>query len=158
MARDDDDILLGSRVATSEGDSDGDLTRVERGDPRGDLGPATLESQTVVDPTANMPDGMTVETGLAGLTNLDGSNLRAGPDHLGVGADSILDGRVGGSPLDDVDNAASAQPPAPEMVGGRNMGLYGVVTGPRTRTLPLLRLPHPLILRISSITTPATTT
>ena len=109
MARDDDDILLGDPVmaATESRDSDGDgvsdlqerlegtdpddasdhlqrdptIAPREDGDPRGDLDRASLERETVFDPIALIPEGMSVDTGLTGLKNLDGSDLPTGPDH-----------------------------------------------------------------------------
>ena len=115
-----DEILMGATVVRSS-DSDGDgvsdaQERLEGTDP-GDasdhlrldptLNPdvadprVTLERETAFDPTANMPEGMSVESGLKGLTNLDGTSLSTGTDRLGVGADSLLAGRLGAnSPLD----------------------------------------------------------
>ena len=129
MARDDDDILLGDPVAAARAshDSDGDgvsdlqerlegtdpddasdhlqrdptIAPREDGDPRGDLDRASLERETVFDPIALIPEGMSVDTGLTGLKNLDGSDLPTGPDHDGLGEDALLEGRIGAnSPLD----------------------------------------------------------
>ena len=120
-----DDILLGATAALST-DSDGDgisdaqerLEGTDPGDasdylrsdptlnpdvtdPRADVERATIERETAFDPTANMPEGMSVDSGLKGLTNLDGTSLSTGADHFGIGADSLLAGRLGAnSPLD----------------------------------------------------------
>ncbi len=118
MATNEDDILLGSQVLTSKEsvDSDGDgvsdtQERFEGTDPddaadhievndlagrdlQSSLDPADLERMTVFDPTANLLAGTSIDTDLAGLTNLDGSDLRAGPNHHGVGDDAILAGRL----------------------------------------------------------------
>ena len=128
MAREDDDILLGDPIILTAGDRDSDGDGVgdmqERldgtdpgdasdrlrpdptiipdatGDPRGDLERATLERETAFDPTAVMPEGMSIKSGLEGLMNIDGSDLSTGSNHFGVGEEAILDGRLdANSPL-----------------------------------------------------------
>jgi hypothetical protein len=47
-------------------------------------------------------------------------------DRLGVGSDTLLDGRLD-SPLDDLQSPTSAGPSEPALVGGRDLGLYGVI-------------------------------
>jgi hypothetical protein len=116
----DDEIRLGSRIATKEpADGDDAVKPLESDDPRGDLDLARLEGETAA-PTLT-PDGVVLDTGMP--------DLPAGTDHLGVGADSILDGRVGGSPLDELhaDDTSSSGPPADALTGGRDMGLYGTI-------------------------------
>jgi hypothetical protein len=122
----DDDILMGDPVAlTTDSDSDGDgvgdmqerlegtdpndasdhLKRdpaLKPEDPRADLDPATLEREVAFDPTALMPEGMSVDSGLKGLKNLDGSDLPTGSNRYGVGEDAILDGRLGANSPRDV--------------------------------------------------------
>src|SRR5688500_14808954 len=122
MARRDEDVLLGTLDAALDGDSDGDGVgdlqeradgtdpddasdrlrsepeldpTLTSDDPRGDLGRATLEPE-ILDPRAATPEGMSVDTALVGMTNLDGSPISMGPDHDGVGEESILEGRLGG--------------------------------------------------------------
>ena len=158
----DDEILMGDPVAlTTDSDSDGDgvgdmQERLEgtdprdasdhlvldpklnpgAGDPRGDLDPATLEREVGFDPTALMPEGMSVESGLAGLKNVDGSDLSTGTNRYGIGEDDILDGRLGANSPRDVqrDPLASAKgtesgsgPPPGAALGSRapNWDLVG---------------------------------
>jgi hypothetical protein len=118
----DDDILLehSAKLVDSDGDGVSDVQerldgtdpgdasdsirqadlKPDLGDIRGDLDRVTLEREVAFDPTANMPEGMSIDSGLKGLTNLDGTDLKSGVNHFGIGEDSILVGHLGeNSPL-----------------------------------------------------------
>jgi hypothetical protein len=124
MASNDDEILLGARVLTGKvPDTDGDgvsdaeealagtdpqdasdhpdrdpILKPRDDDPRGDLGREGIERETTFDPAANMPEGTTIDSGLDGMANLDGSDLSKGQNHFGVGEDELLQGRGDESP------------------------------------------------------------
>ena len=150
-----DDILLGAAAPlTTDSDGDGISDAQERldgtdpgdaadsirrdaemkpdlADVRGDLDRATLEREVGFDPAANMPGGMSVDSGLKGLTNLDGTDLPTGANHFGIGEDSLLTGRLGAnSPLDMLKDPAvggdgsKAGPPGAEL-GPRGPNLVG---------------------------------
>ena len=152
----DDDILLGGAAKLTDSDGDGvsdaqeQLDGTDPGDAadnirradlkpdldvRGDLDRVTLEREVAFDPAANMPEGMSVDSGLKGLTNVDGSPLSSGADHFGIGEDSLLTGRLGAnSPLDMLRDPAGGggdgpkgQPPAGADLGSRgpNWDLVG---------------------------------
>lgn len=127
MARRDEDILLGTLDPAIGRDSDGDgvgdmqerLDGTDPGDaadvippvrvvdpvlvpdPRGDPGGPIPEPETL-DPRAAIPEGMTVDTALVGMTNIDGTSISFGTDHDGIGDDSILEGRLGANSPRDV--------------------------------------------------------
>ena len=115
-----DDLLFGAEpVPAPDRDGDGvsdvqerldgtdpaDADSVKHGDPAvdpalvgsaavGDLGPATLEHDTVVDVVGAAPAGFTADQALP--TGLDGKPIASGPSHYGVGDDTLLAGRAGG--------------------------------------------------------------
>ena len=82
-----------------------------------------------------MPEGMSVDSGLKGLTNADGSDLPTGTNRHGVGEDSILDGRLGANsprdaqrnPLGELKGADSGGKPPGAELGSRapNWDLVG---------------------------------
>jgi hypothetical protein len=137
MASNDDEILLGARVLTGKvPDTDGDgvsdaeealagtdpqdasdhpdrdpILKPRDDDPRGDLGREGIERETTFDPAANMPEGTTIDSGLDGMANLDGSDLSKGQNHFGVGEDELLQGRGGHeNPLDMQRDPAATSP------------------------------------------------
>ena len=150
MPKGDDEILLGTPIAASDerrskdDDDDGDgeptLKPRDTADPRGDLNPGGLEPE-VGDPRLATPEGMAVDTGLTGLTDLQGNALPTGADHDGIGGDDILGGRLGAnSPVDAQRNPlgtsggdTGGKPGGPPGQGGsgsampgmRNRDLYG---------------------------------
>lgn len=77
------------------------------GDPRADLDLATLEREVGFDSTTLTPEGMSVGSGLSGLTNLDGSALLTGSNQTAAalgdskltGPGSAFDGRLGDNSL-----------------------------------------------------------
>jgi hypothetical protein len=96
------------------------LNGLRSDDPRDTLDPFDFGARSVVDVTANVPEGMTVDTTPA--------DLPAGSDRLGVGEDALLDGRLG-SPLDDLPGPTTTSgPPDATLVGGQDMSLVGVIT------------------------------
>jgi hypothetical protein len=54
------------------------------GDPRGDVDLVNLDRETMFDPSSTLPEGHTIDGGLTGLTNLDGTALRTGPSRVGL--------------------------------------------------------------------------
>ncbi len=61
-----------------------------------------------------MPEGMSIESGLEGLKNIDGSDLSTGSNHFGVGEEAILDSRLNANSPFNVDR----DPFAPSASGG----------------------------------------
>ncbi len=102
-------------------------------DPRADLDLATLEREVGFDSTTLTPEGMSVGSGLSGLTNLDGSALLTGSNQLAAalgdagltGPGSALDGRLG-------DNSLLGAQRDPLASASGDAGLTGPGSGPPT--------------------------
>ena len=95
------DALLGVSGGSASGRAhvDPKLDPSRATDVRGDLNRHTLERETAFDRGANIPAGQSLDTGLGGLTNVDGTKLSTGPNHFGVGNDPLLHGGDAHSPL-----------------------------------------------------------
>ena len=120
MAKGDDDILLGAAI-TDPADDDteeepSDIRMPPDGDPRGDLDRPGFDRETSFDPTAGMPAGMSVDGGLAGLTDLAGNALGGGANRHGVGDNSPF--AVDRDPLADVLGTGGSAGPS----GGPDLG------------------------------------
>lgn len=86
-----DDLLMGAAPATEPTLN----AAITTNDPRGDLRPATLEHTTIVDVTSGAPAGFSAEQTLP--TNLDGTQVRSGPNHYGIGDNTPLGEHAGGA-------------------------------------------------------------
>jgi len=121
-----EDVLLGPTEPVRDTSSDID------GNPRGELGEDTPDDS---DP-ADAPDpatAMPVDSPLAGLTNVDGAPLPAGPDHLGIGDDPLLGGTSGPGPTDVQRDPLGG---APEPRSGYSPPASGEVSTTTTTTEP----------------------
>ena len=108
-------------------------------DPRGDLNPASLEGQIVVDVAGGAPAGFTTEQSLG--TNLDGKSIQADPNHLGVGDDKLLAGRADSNSLAGVDRDPTLKGGSTTPSNSRDAMIetLGREPGPGVSTAPVIR-------------------
>ena len=108
-------------------------------DPRGDVMQASLEGQIVVDVTSGAPPGFSTEQSLG--TGLDGKPIQADPNHLGIGDDKLLAGRVDSNSLAGVerDPMLKGGTTTPKDAHAAMIETMGREPGPGVSTGPVIR-------------------
>ena len=108
-------------------------------DPRGDLNPASLEGQIVVDVAVGAPAGFTTEQSLG--TGLDGKSIQADPNHLGVGDEKLLAGRADSNSLAGIERDPTLKGASTTPSDGRDplTETLGRTPGPSASTTPVVR-------------------
>ena len=101
-------------------------------DPRADVERGGLERETVFDKGAGLPAGHSLDGGLVGLTNIDGSALPTATNHYGIGDGVGPDGRhVGGTSPLAAQRDPLASPRAESSVGRDHLtDTFGRAPGP----------------------------
>ncbi len=108
-------------------------------DPQGDLAPASLDGQVVVDVASAAPAGFSDAQPLG--TGLDGKPIQTDPNHLGVGNDTPLAGRADSNSVTDVQRDPTLTGPSTTPSDGRDplTETMGRTPGPSATTEPAVR-------------------